>query len=138
MRRMMAVQPAATIAGPSPKGTIRAPLPASDQPLPEIVERLSRVVSSQSATPASAPTRATLAAKRSSGRCGSLVGAVISKSHPTDGGRLGWRKGKTCPGANAPAHPYIYASGGIGGGIDARQGHDPSERRAAGSDDHLA
>src|SRR3989442_14755977 len=105
MRRMMAVQPAATIAGPSPKGMIRAPLPASDQPLPEIVERLSRVVSTQSATPASAPTRATLAAKRSSWRCRSLVGAAISKSHPTDGG---WVRSQKGLGAS-----YIYVVGDL-------------------------
>src|SRR5213592_2848310 len=52
---MMAVQPPATTAGPSPKGMIRAPLPASDQPLPEMVDRLSRVVSSQRATPEPRP-----------------------------------------------------------------------------------
>src|SRR5438876_11542471 len=52
---MMAVQPPATTAGPSPKGMIRAPLPARDQPLPEMVDRLSSVVSSQRATPAPRP-----------------------------------------------------------------------------------
>src|SRR5437899_10403293 len=75
MRRMMAVQPAATMAGPRPKGTIRAPLPPSDQPLPEMVDRLSRVVTSQIATPDPTPISAIRAAKRQS-RSGSLVGVA--------------------------------------------------------------
>src|SRR5437763_16664938 len=74
IRRMMAVQPPATKAGPRPKGMMRAPLPASDQPLPEMVERLSRVVNSQRLTPPSSPRSAIQPAKRQS--CWGLLDAL--------------------------------------------------------------
>src|SRR5213080_75531 len=52
---MMAVQPPATTAGPTPNGMISAPLPDNAQPLPERFERLSTIVKIHRRTPAITP-----------------------------------------------------------------------------------
>ena len=60
---MIAAQPPATSAGPIPKGTIRAPFPDRDQPLPEMSERLTAIVRTQSTRPASRAMVPTMARK---------------------------------------------------------------------------
>src|SRR2546425_8411277 len=82
IRRMVAVQPPATTAGPSPNGMISAPLPESDQPLPETFERLSTIVRIHKRTPANTPRRA-ISPVNPGSRLGSPIDPAIEQ-HPTE------------------------------------------------------
>src|SRR2546422_9800599 len=79
---MMAVQPPATTAGPTPNGMISAPLPDNAQPLTETFERLSTIVRIHKRTPANTPRRA-ISPVNPGSRLGSPIDPAIEQ-HPTE------------------------------------------------------
>src|SRR5437762_10096158 len=77
IRRTMAVHPPATTAGPRPNGMISAPLPERAQPLPEMFDPLSTIVSTHRRAPATRP-RMVISPVKPGSRLESPIGLAIA------------------------------------------------------------